>query len=62
MQPIHELLARIRHDLKFGKAEFEVGYLDRVDDTIHQTRHHVSGMGSDSTDFSYMVQSRSNIE
>ena len=36
MQPIHELLARIRHDPDFGQARFEVGYFDRVDGTIHR--------------------------
>ena len=36
MQPIHELLARIRHDREFGRGKFEVGYLDRVDGTIHR--------------------------
>lgn len=28
MAPIHELLARIRWDPEFGRARFEVGYLD----------------------------------
>ncbi len=36
MQPIHELLARIRYDPEFGRGEFEVGYLDRVDATVHR--------------------------
>ncbi|MBP7828047.1 MAG: DUF504 domain-containing protein [Verrucomicrobia bacterium] len=36
MQPIHELLARIRHDPEFGKGEFEIGYLDRFDGTTHR--------------------------
>lgn len=34
MQPIHELLDRIRWDADFGKADFELGYYDRVDDDI----------------------------
>ena len=29
MQPIHELLARIRHDRAFGRGQFEIGYFDR---------------------------------
>jgi uncharacterized protein (UPF0248 family) len=36
MQPIHELLARIRHDPEFGRAEFEIGHLDRFDGTTHR--------------------------
>ena len=36
MQPIHELLARIRYDPEFGMGEFEVGYLDRVEATVHR--------------------------
>lgn len=34
MQPIHELLARIRHDPVFGAAQFEIGYRDRFDERI----------------------------
>jgi uncharacterized protein (UPF0248 family) len=34
MQPIYELLARIRHDPDFGQARFQIGYLDRVEGTI----------------------------
>lgn len=30
MIPIQDLLHRIRWDPGFGKAEFEIGYLDRV--------------------------------
>jgi uncharacterized protein (UPF0248 family) len=29
MIPIHELLARIRWDPEFGRARFEIAYLDR---------------------------------
>ncbi len=36
MQPIHELLARIRHDKEFGKGRFEIGYFDRREGTIHR--------------------------
>lgn len=31
MQPIHELLARIRWDAEFAKSRFVVGYWDRVE-------------------------------
>ncbi len=31
MQPIHELLNRIRWDPDFGKANFDIGYYDRVE-------------------------------
>ena len=31
MMPIHELLARIRWDPEFGRGEFELAYLDRVE-------------------------------
>ena len=34
--PIHELLARIRHDAEFGNGQFEIGYLDRFDGTVHR--------------------------
>jgi uncharacterized protein (UPF0248 family) len=34
MQPIHELLDRIRWDAEFGNAEFAIGYYDRVEDRI----------------------------
>jgi uncharacterized protein (UPF0248 family) len=30
MQPLHELLHRIKWDVEFGKAEFALGYYDRV--------------------------------
>lgn len=30
MTPIHELLARVRWDPKFGAAQFVIGYYDRV--------------------------------
>jgi len=36
MTPIHELLARIRHDPKFGQGAFELGYLDRFDTEIQR--------------------------
>ena len=36
MQPIHELLARIRHDREFGSRQFEIGYHDRIEGTIHR--------------------------
>ena len=34
MQPIHELLDRIRWDGEFGNAEFAIGYYDRIEDRI----------------------------
>jgi len=36
MQPIHELLARIRHDKEFGKGRFEIGYLDRREGAVQR--------------------------
>lgn len=30
MQPIAELLSRIRWDAEFGKGRFEIGYYDRI--------------------------------
>ena len=36
MTPIHELLARIRHDPEFGKGEFEIGFLDRVAGSVQR--------------------------
>ncbi len=34
MQPIHELLARIRWDAEFAKSRFVIGYLDHVADKV----------------------------
>jgi len=34
MQPIHELLSRIRWDTEFARGEFQIGYYDRVADRI----------------------------
>jgi uncharacterized protein (UPF0248 family) len=36
MTPIHELLARIRHDPDFGHGVFELGYLDRFDTQVQR--------------------------
>ena len=36
MTPIHQLLARIRHDPQFGQGVFELGYLDRFDTEVHR--------------------------
>ena len=36
MTPIHELLNRIRHDEEFGQGQFEIGYFDRTEGTIHR--------------------------
>ena len=40
MQPIHELLSRIRHDRKFGRSQFEIGYFDRREGTVHRVAFH----------------------
>lgn len=34
MQPINELLSRIRWDEEFGRAEFRIGYYDRFADAL----------------------------
>jgi uncharacterized protein (UPF0248 family) len=34
MVPIHELLAKIRWDPQYGQADFVIGYLDHVSDSI----------------------------
>lgn len=34
MQPIHELLSRIRWDEEFGRAEFRIGYCDRLAEAL----------------------------
>lgn len=34
MQPIHELLARIRWDAHFAGSRFVIGYWDRVEDKV----------------------------
>lgn len=35
MQPLHELLHRIKWDAEFGRGEFALGYYDRV---LHQEK------------------------
>lgn len=34
MIPIHKLLNRIRWDTEYAKADFKIGYYDRVEDKI----------------------------
>lgn len=34
MQPVHELLNRIHWDPEFGKGEFEIGFLDKLEERI----------------------------
>ncbi|BCR06448.1 hypothetical protein DESUT3_35170 [Desulfuromonas versatilis] len=34
MQPVQEILNRIRWDPEFGDASFEIGYYDRLEDEI----------------------------
>lgn len=34
MIPIHELVSRIRWDEEYGKADFVIGYYDRVEERI----------------------------
>jgi uncharacterized protein (UPF0248 family) len=34
MTPIHEVLNRIRWDPEFGRGNFELGYLDRVEGRV----------------------------
>jgi len=40
MTPIYELLSRIRHDKEFGHGQFEIGYFDRTEGTIHRVALH----------------------
>jgi uncharacterized protein (UPF0248 family) len=40
MQPIHELLSRIRWDPEFGVDHFELGYHDRVENRIMRVPIH----------------------
>jgi len=37
MQPIHELLARIRWDAEFSEGHFVIGYWDRVANRVLRT-------------------------
>jgi len=34
MIPIHELLARIRWDTEFGRGQFELAYLDKLEESL----------------------------
>ena len=36
MEPLHELLSRIRWDPGFGKGSFELGVYDRVQDEVQR--------------------------
>jgi uncharacterized protein (UPF0248 family) len=36
MIPIHELLSRIRWDASFARADFVIGYYDRLSDAIRR--------------------------
>ena len=38
MKPIHDLLNRIRWDAEFARAEFVIGYYDRLEQDIIQVR------------------------
>lgn len=40
MIPIQNLLSRIRHDRRFGRGRFEIGYFDRLEDCIHRVAFH----------------------
>jgi len=40
MQPIHELLNRIRWDMEFGKGSFEIGYEDHIQQRIIRVPFH----------------------
>lgn len=55
MQPIHELLSRIRWDPEFGKGDFEIGFLDKVDSKIIRLPlHEIAFTSSDHYFFYYM--------
>lgn len=47
MQPIHELLSRIRWDAEFGRGEFILGYWDRVAGAIRHVRLSDINIGRD---------------
>ena len=34
MKPIHEILNRIRWDKEYARADFKVGYYDRLEDKV----------------------------
>lgn len=40
MQPIHELLSRIRWDEEFASNEFRIAYYDRIEDRLIQIPFH----------------------
>ena len=39
MQPVQDLLNRIRWDAVFADADFEIGYYDRIEDQIIQVEY-----------------------
>jgi uncharacterized protein (UPF0248 family) len=51
MQPIHELLARIRWDAEFGKSRFAIGYWDRVEHKILRADLHEIAWDADNPSF-----------
>lgn len=55
MQPVHELLNRIHWDPEFGKGEFELEFLDRIESAlIRLSLHEVVFMPGDHYFFHYM--------
>ena len=40
MMPVHQMLNKIKWDNNFSKGDFEIGYLDRVEDRIIMISYH----------------------
>ena len=55
MQPIHELLSRIRWDSEFARGHFQIGYYDRVADRIILVPLHEVRFPEDSSDLFELI-------
>ena len=57
MIPIQELLSRIRWDADFGRADFEIGYLDRIGQRVVRVPFKAITFAADDTfDFQFCDQ------
>ncbi|WP_126446538.1 DUF504 domain-containing protein [Sulfuricystis multivorans] len=61
MQPIHELLARIRWDAAFGKGEFVLGYWDRVAGAIRHVKLSDIGRDSDNPELLTLIDAEGRV-
>jgi len=56
MKPIHEILNRIRWDREYARADFKVGYYDRLEGYLSDLRMEISA--TDLQDYREGLKSR----